>query len=140
VPTVPVGGTIEAAFKSSKSKGAVLITDPPVRYHQGGNEKLFIRWMSANAKTLLAHPQHGEMVREFGAWIITKTYTTTRRAVAVLSSSEVVVNVSFGVTAANVGSLAPSAGWWNRASDSSFSIHSEVGNCTKRKIYASLLT
>lgn len=50
-----------------------------------------------------------------------------------LSSSELVVNVSFGVTAANVGSLAPSAGWWNRAGDSSFSIHSEVGNSMKEE-------
>ena len=122
----PLGGTIEASFKSSKEHGAVLITDPPVRYHQAGNEKVFIKWMSDNSRALLQHPTHGEMIREFGAWIVTKTYTTTRRAVAVLSSTESVVNVTFGVTVANVGKLAPTAGWWNRASDSAWSMHTEV--------------
>jgi hypothetical protein len=121
-----VGGTIDAKFRSSKGQGAVLVTDPPVRYHQAGNEKIFIRWMSDNAIKLLTHLIHGEMVKEFGAWIVTKTYTTSRRGIAVLTSSESVVDVTLGVTSAGLGELTPSAGWWSRASASAWSIHTEV--------------
>jgi len=77
----------------------VLVTDPSVRYHQTGNEKIFVRWMSDNATKLLTHPLHGEMVKEFGGWIVTKTYTTSRRGIAVLTSSESVVDVTLGVRA-----------------------------------------
>jgi hypothetical protein len=82
--------------------------------------------MSANAAKLLTHPLHGEMVKEFGAWIVTKTYTTSRRGVAVLTSSESVVDVTLGVTSASSVELTPSAGWWSRASASAWSIHTEV--------------
>jgi len=104
----------------------VLVTDPSVRYHQTGNEKIFVRWMSDNATKLLTHPLHGEMVKEFGGWIVTKTYTTSRRGIAVLTSSESVVDVTLGVTSAGLGELTPNAGWWSRASASAWSIHTEV--------------
>jgi hypothetical protein len=82
--------------------------------------------MSDSAIKLLTHPIHGEMVKEFGAWIVTKTYTTSRRGIAVLASSESVVDVTLGGTSAGLGELTPSAGWWARASASAWSIHTEV--------------
>ncbi|PMD37970.1 hypothetical protein L207DRAFT_462431 [Hyaloscypha variabilis F] len=124
-PTNQIGGIIEASFQSSRGRGAILITDPPVRYHQAFNEKIFINWMSDNATSLLAHAKHGEMVREFGAWIVTKTYTTTKRAVAVLTSKEAKVHVNFSVNMVEA-SLAPEVHWWNRTSDSAWSIHTDL--------------
>ena len=91
-----------------------------------------MRWMSDNALRLLSHLIHGEMVREFGAWIVTKTYIITRRGVVVLSSSESVVDVTLGVTAASLGELTPSLEWWSRVSASAWSIYSEVR--TRREV------
>ena len=57
----------DAKFRGSKGQGAVIVMEPPVRYHQAGIGKIFIRWTSENAVKLLAHPLHREMVKEFGA-------------------------------------------------------------------------
>jgi len=83
--TVPFGSTIDAPIQSPQSRGAILLMEPPITYSQAGNERIFIRWMAENAKTLTSHAVHGEMVRKFGAWIVTKTYTTKKRAAAVLA-------------------------------------------------------
>ena len=90
--------------------------------------------MSDNSPALLKHPKHGEMVGEFGAWIVTKTYSTTRRAAAVLQSKESAVDVTLSLSAQGAGNLTPTAGWWNHTSDSTWSIHNEV------RVYASHFT
>jgi hypothetical protein len=65
--------------------------------------------MLPNAVKFLTHPLYGEMVKEFSAWIVTKTYTTSRRGIAVLTSSESVVDITLGATSAGLGELTPSA-------------------------------
>jgi hypothetical protein len=58
---------IDVKFRGNKGQGAVIVMEPPVRHHQAGIEKIFIRWTSENAVKLLTHSLHREMVKEFGA-------------------------------------------------------------------------
>jgi len=115
------------AYKSSSGAGAVLLTDPPVTHEQAQHESLFLNWMSQNAGKLLAHRSFGKMVKEYGIWVITKTYSVKRCALTVLTSEGSEVRVSFGGRASNAVALTPTASWWNGASsDSSWSIYSDV--------------
>lgn len=112
-PNSPIGGRFLATYQSFSREGAMLVTQGAVSYHQADPQPVFETWMDQHLPALLAG-DHGALIRKRGVWIITRTYTATRRAVAVLQSRS--ATVSFAVDAAlpqQIARVGPSAGWWS---------------------------
>ncbi|KAL7931986.1 hypothetical protein V8C35DRAFT_323246 [Trichoderma chlorosporum] len=102
IRTCRIGGTVgpttslTMSFESSKSQGAVLITENPVLKHQV----------------------------EHGMWIVTKTYTTRRCAIAVMasesSSTEIKLNSVQGTL-----TLTPNSAWSSISGRSCTEMHED---------------
>jgi hypothetical protein len=120
-PGASAGCTV--AFKSETDQGAVLITDPPIKHYLAQHETLLLDWMVSNTSKLIKNCKE---VEKYGGWIITKTYTTKRCARAVLRSKDSEVTMAVEVDVADIAKASPSASWWNRSSDSSWVMHSNV--------------
>jgi len=89
------------------------------------HETVILDWAAENAAKLLSNKKFGPAIQKYGLWIITKTYSVKRCALAVLSSEEQEVRVSFSAQT-HGAELTPTANWWNRGSDSSWLIHADV--------------
>ncbi|KAL1856406.1 hypothetical protein Daus18300_010778 [Diaporthe australafricana] len=112
-PNSPIGGRFLATYQSFSREGAMLVTQGPVSFHQADPQPVFETWMDQHLPALLAG-DHGALIRKRGIWIVTRTYTATRCAVAVLQSRS--ATVSFAVDAAlpqQIARVGPSAGWWS---------------------------
>lgn len=120
-PGASVGSTV--AFKNETDQGAVLITEPPIRHYKAQHETLFLDWMVANTTKLLSNCSD---IAKYGVWIVTKTYSTTQCARAVLSSRNAEVTIAVDADVADVATASPSVSWWKRGSDSSWNIQNDV--------------
>lgn len=83
------------------------------------------KWMQQNAKALLDPERYGANAAENGIWIVTKTYTTKRCALAVMTSKSSSVEIGVAASVQGLFVLDPSASWSSSASGSSTDIHED---------------
>ncbi|KAH8653730.1 hypothetical protein BX600DRAFT_471553 [Xylariales sp. PMI_506] len=111
-PGIPVRGGFTAKMQNKSQSGAVLVTDGSISWHQAGPPGAFEEWMDANLPAILGGG-HGSLVRKRGVWIVTQTYTATRRAVAVMQERGSSVLFDVDVEVPNVARVGPRAEWWS---------------------------
>ncbi|KAJ6003552.1 hypothetical protein N7522_006244 [Penicillium canescens] len=116
VPGVPAGGGIKVGYKVHDDAGGLMVTDSQVTHNQltpsaCRNARI---WFIENAESILLQ---NELTKKKGIWVVTKTYTAKRRAVALLQTHE--SSVVFGVNAElyGVGKIAPEASWWRSSKE-----------------------
>ncbi|KAK3374776.1 hypothetical protein B0H63DRAFT_452613 [Podospora didyma] len=110
-PTVPLSARFLAKLRKGNRVGAVLVTDGTVSYHQADPVGSFEEWMETNLKSILAG-KHGSLVRKRGVWIVTRTYTAKRRAVAVMQTRDQSLTFNVDVEVPHIARVGPSAEWW----------------------------
>jgi hypothetical protein len=60
-----------------------------------------------------------KIIKEKGVWIVTKTHTAKKRALAVLKSQGSQVSFGINVEAPNIATVSPLVGWWKSAQSNS---------------------
>lgn len=110
------------SFESHKSQGAVLITENPVLKHKVGDELSALQWMAENKAEMMR--RYKSIIRRHGVWIVTKTYSTRRCAIAIMadesSSTEIKLNSVQGVL-----TLTPNSAWSGISGSSCIELHED---------------
>ncbi|EXJ65041.1 hypothetical protein A1O7_01380 [Cladophialophora yegresii CBS 114405] len=127
VPTAPVGGTLKAEYTLKSSSGAILVAEGSVTHNEltptaCDSAKA---WFVNSAERILKNKDKGifnyiwrsmfekrGIEEEKGIWVVTKTYTASRRAVALLQTRESSVSFGLDLGLHGAGIQAPEAAWW----------------------------
>ncbi|KAM0470853.1 hypothetical protein ACHAPX_009727 [Trichoderma viride] len=117
-----VSTSLTMSFESHKSQGAVLITENPVLKHKVGDELSALQWMAENKAEMMR--RYKSIIRRHGVWIVTKTYSTRRCAIAIMadesSSTEIKLNSVQGVL-----TLTPNSAWSGISGSSCIELHED---------------
>lgn len=110
------------SFESHKSQAAVLITESPVLKHKVGDELSALQWMVANKSEMMR--RYKSIIKRHGVWIVTKTYSTRRCAIAIMasesSSAEIKLNSVQGTL-----TLTPNSAWSGISGSSCTELHED---------------
>lgn len=108
-PALPAGGGVTVGYKTSSGQGAILVTDGNVIHTQANPSSKMCEWLKKNGKKVM---ENNPNAAEKGVWIVTKTYSAKRRALALLLSKDSEVTLNINALADNVGKVEATAGWW----------------------------
>jgi hypothetical protein len=124
-PGTPVAVGAKVKYQLQESTGALLVADGNVTHNQLTPDACdnARAWFIKNAEDILIHRK---ITKEKGIWVITKTYTAKRRAVALLHARESSVEFAVNVKLTNAGKLAPEASWWSSQKEQAWKIASPV--------------
>lgn len=111
------------SFECESEEGAVLTTESPVRQHRIGDESSALQWMADNTTEMLR--RHKEVIKRHGIWIVTKTYSTRRSAVAVMTSKSSTVEIGLGADVQGLLTLTPTSLWSNSRGSSCMELHED---------------
>lgn len=107
---MPAGATIGFEYSAGSDKAAVLITKRPVVYSQATPNGPLCDWVVENGREIFRHVRKPKR----GVWIVTKTYSSKKRRLAVLSSKGTAVKVGIDVTAFRNGAgVHATTAFWN---------------------------
>jgi hypothetical protein len=113
--------------------GGLMVTDSRVTHNQltpsaCENAKV---WFEENAESILLDRK---ITKEKGIWVVTKTYTAKRRAVALLQTkgSSVVFGVNADLYA--IGKIAPEQSWWNSINEQVWMVAQPVSSYLVRNL------
>ena len=123
VPTLPVGVGGSAGFRSEDGRGAVLLTGGDITHNRIVHDDHLSEWFDLNAATIA---RDYKTTQRKGVWIITSTYTATKRAERVLLDKQSEATFSIDVTLHDAGKLAASTGFWSGSRDESWTAHEDV--------------
>ncbi|GJC86508.1 hypothetical protein ColLi_09346 [Colletotrichum liriopes] len=123
IGVAPVEASVNIAFETGNEEGAILVAENPVQRNCSGDQATALRWMAANTTDMCR--RYRSIVKQHGVWIVTKTYSARRCAVAVISSNSSAVELGLGATAPGIASLTPSSSWSNQTGSSCAEIHED---------------
>jgi hypothetical protein len=110
------------AYENSGEEGAILLTDGDIKHNVADPQYRYLDWMDENVEELAKRKD----VRDNGVWIVTKTFTATRRALAVAASKNSKVAWSVSAEVADAGGVEAAAEWWHGHKDSCWITHEHV--------------
>ncbi|RSL54595.1 hypothetical protein CEP54_009804 [Fusarium duplospermum] len=119
----PVEASVTVSFESSDDKGAVLITESPVWKNQIGDEREALQWMAENTDVMLR--RYGDIIKRHGIWIVAKTYSTRRCAIAVMTSQASAVEIGLGADVQGLLTLKPESRWTKNTGSSCTELHED---------------
>jgi hypothetical protein len=122
--TVVAGGKLE--FSSSKRRSAILIAEGVVQHNQATPATKLREWGSAQAQALIDLSGDRDIVKKKGFWIVTKTFSTRKCSISLLSSKQSKSSYSIDAQAYGVN-VSPSVEWWNSQKDEDWRDLSHVG-------------
>ncbi|OAQ59323.1 hypothetical protein VFPPC_10386 [Pochonia chlamydosporia 170] len=105
--------------------GAVLVTESPVWRHRIESDTSALQWMLDNTSQMLS--RHRDIIKKHGIWIVTKTYSTRRCAIAVITSKASAVEIGLGVNVQGVLELTPKSEWKNGSGSFCTGLHEGEG-------------
>jgi hypothetical protein len=111
------------SFESESEEGAVLTTETPVRRECIDDEASALQWMADNTTEMLR--RHKNVIKKHGIWIVTKTYSTRRCAVAVMTSKSSTVQIGLAADIQGLLTLAPNSSWTSSSGNSSMELHED---------------
>ncbi|KAJ9622521.1 hypothetical protein H2204_011534 [Knufia peltigerae] len=106
---LPAGGGATIGFRREGEHGAMMITKGNVVHHQATPAHLLYKWLVQNGRAVF---KNIPKLRR-GIWLVTKTYVTDIRAVALLTGNERNVTWSVNAQALGVGNVEATTGWWD---------------------------
>lgn len=96
-------------YSAISDKGAVLITDGPVKYCQATPNGPLCDWAVENGREILRRTRKPKR----GVWIVTKTYSSNHSCLTVLSRNGAGVTVGIDVSALrNYADVRASSAFW----------------------------
>lgn len=110
-------------FENKSEQGAVLTTESPVSKCEIGDARSAVQWMINNKSEMLR--RHGDVFKRHGIWIATKTYSTRRCAIAVMSAKSSTVEIGLGADAQGILTLTPKSAWTNSTGSSCVELHED---------------
>ncbi|KAL6412602.1 hypothetical protein AUP68_03806 [Ilyonectria robusta] len=119
----PIEPSVNMSFTCEGNEGAVLTTESPVLRYRIGDESAARQWVTDNEPEILR--QYKPIVERHGIWVVTKTYTSRRCGVAVMSSKSSKVEISIGVSAPGLFSLEPTSSWKSSNEHLAHEIHDD---------------
>ncbi|KAK8036594.1 hypothetical protein PG991_001731 [Apiospora marii] len=119
----PVEAFITLSFESVDDQSAILATENPVLRHRVDDEKAVLQWMTANAPKVLE--SHKPIMKRHGVWVITKTYTSRRCAVAVLSGRSSAITIGLSADVPGLLTLTPTSSWTKGRGNCSTEVHED---------------
>ena len=123
VTIAPVEASLRLCVQCQNDEGAFIMADNPVSKHQIDDEGAAIEWVKTNAVGLLK--EYKSVIDKHGLWVVTKTYTSRRCAVAVMSSRSSSAELGISADVPGVLTLTPSSEWLTSSTNSSFEIHED---------------
>ncbi|KAI1492281.1 hypothetical protein F5X96DRAFT_627545 [Biscogniauxia mediterranea] len=126
VMVVPVEASLKLSVQCKSDEGAIMVTQNPVLKHQIDDEETVVEWVKSN-KTMLIKG-YKSIIDKHGIWVITKTYTSHRCAVAVMSSKSSSVELGISADIPGIFTLTPTSEWLSSSTNSSSEIHEEAGS------------
>ncbi|KAK4211089.1 hypothetical protein QBC37DRAFT_402768 [Rhypophila decipiens] len=94
----------------------VVISTRMGSYHDAQPIDVLEDWVKANLGSIMKTP-HARTVKKKGLWIVTKTFTSKKRAVAVMQSSGQSVALGVDASIPNIVKVGPSMKWWETMVD-----------------------
>lgn len=91
------------------------------------------QWMEKNAKRALSLTPDA---REKSIWIVTKTYSVAKRALAILKSDQDEVGFKVSASAAEVGNIEASVSWWESPKGTAWNEYDHVSEKATRLRFA----
>lgn len=107
---VPIGFSFLAKVRNERRTGAILVTDGNITCHQADPTPVFEEWMEKNLTKIL-NGDHGRLVRKRGVWIVTRTYTAEKRALAVMQTTNDSREFGADVTVLDIARVGASTAW-----------------------------
>ncbi|RYP58987.1 hypothetical protein DL771_011041 [Monosporascus sp. 5C6A] len=105
----PIEASVTISFENECDNGAVLATQNPVLWHRIDDEAAALQWMADNTSEMLS--RHKSIIKRHGIWIVTKTYTTRRCAVAIMTSRSSAVEIGLSANIQGLLALTPTSSW-----------------------------
>ena len=122
-PLLPAGGRVATRYKASIGEGAILVTDGLVTKAQALPITAMCKWMNDNAERVVATVPDA---KGQDLWLITKTYSAEKRALAMLRTREDSVQLMVDANAASVGRVGATAEWWRGSKDNAWNVFEHV--------------
>lgn len=122
-PQLPVGGRVATNYQASTGEGAILVTDGPVREAQALPISAMCKWMNDNAERIMAAKPDA---KGQDLWLITKTYSAGKRALAILHTKEDSVQLMVDANVDGAGKAGATAEWWRGSKDNAWNLHEHV--------------
>ncbi|KAL6802263.1 hypothetical protein J3E68DRAFT_395675 [Trichoderma sp. SZMC 28012] len=123
------GGTAAAlrtsmsmSYENTSDQGAILCTESPVTRHQIGDELSAVQWMAENTAEMMRRHKH--IIKRHGVWIVTKTYSTRRCAITIMTSKSSTINISLDY-ANGLLTLTPHSTWTASSGNSCTELHED---------------
>ncbi|ROW02602.1 hypothetical protein VPNG_07838 [Cytospora leucostoma] len=123
ISVAPIEASASVLFKTESENGAVLTSESPVTRHAIGEERSAVQWMVDNKSEMLR--LHGDVFKRHGIWIITKTYSTRRCAIAVMTARSSSVEISLDADAQGVLTLTPKSAWSSSTGSCCTEVHED---------------
>lgn len=123
VVVAPVEADVTLSFENEQDHGAVLATESPVLRHRIENEAAALQWMTDNTAEMLS--RHQPIIKRHGVWVVTKTYTTRRCAVAIMTSKSSTVEIGLGANIQGLLALTPTSSWTVSKGDQCTEMHED---------------
>ncbi len=99
-----------------------MVTAGNVIHHQSTPAHLLYDWLVKNGRAVLN--KHPRITR--GIWLVTKTYSTDTRAVALLTGNETTVTLNVNAQALGQGNVTTTAAWWNSQKSEAWNVQDLV--------------
>ncbi|KAI5920111.1 hypothetical protein F4810DRAFT_449030 [Camillea tinctor] len=120
---LPVEASVKLSVQCQSEEGAFIVTENPVLRHQIEDEGAAVGWVKANTAELVK--TYKSIIDHHGIWIITKTYTSHRCAVAVMSSKSSSIELGISADIPGIFTFTPSSEWKSSGTDSAFEVHED---------------
>jgi hypothetical protein len=120
-----VNVSVRTKFTNTSTSGAVLVTSGAIQ-HQRLNldgPEAALGWMATNSEDFLR--RHESVMKKYGIWIVTKTYTSTRCGLAFMQSNSASVEIGMTADAEGILSMSPSASWKVETKDSETELYED---------------
>lgn len=114
---------MRVSYNNETDSGAVLLTENPVWRHCINSDTSALQWMSDNTPQMFH--RYKDIIKKHGIWIVTKTYSTHRCAIAVMTSRASAVEIRLRVNLQGVLELTPESEWKNASGSLSTELHED---------------
>lgn len=134
------------SFENKSEQGTVLTTESPVMRHALDQEQAAIDWVMDNEERMLE--EYGDILKQHGIWIITKTYSTRRCAIAMMTTKSSAVEIGLQADLQGVLTLTPKSSWSSSIGSCCMELHEDEedgvvvfisGICFTKKVFWSRL-
>lgn len=119
----PLQASVTMSFENKKEQGTVLTTENPVLRHVLDQEQAAFDWMMDNEKRILE--QYDGILKQHGIWIVIKTYSTRRCAIAVMTTKSSAVEIGLQADLQGVLTLTPKSSWSSSIGSCCMEIHED---------------